>query len=1182
VISRRFFVFLPVLVVSFLAATWFWLLHTQSGARWIWAQVESATSNALSAADISGDISAGLLGRGIAYASDGVRVSIAEVSLSADVDLLPLRVTVLPAHVLDLRIELRGDKETDDESDLRETFANLQLPVELVFTDVVLERGAIERVGEDRGVVVDSVSLTGRWKDTWLVESFSLESPLVSAQGSGNFELFDDNELLLETDVALPGELTGLADTLRISTSAQGPLDGLVLQARTDEPRMHLRGRVSDITNTANWEAFLDVPSLDLPAHVEAPELPPLEITVEASGDAQTADVQAEVGFAHSDIRITIDANVDLSAATLSSQLDWQDAQWPVGDPEPRVSSRSGKVAVSGTLDDWTVAGTIELDVPELPPGVLTIDGGGDLDGASVRILDGDILGGTIAGDAAYSWRGSRPYTAQLELREIHTAAVLPDWPAVLSGKLELGGQQEPFQLSVLLADIAGPYGDRTLRADGGFDINDDRVSVDDLRIRHGETSVRVDGDPYSADGLRYQLHVDDFEYYLEDSFGSAEASGVLSLKPDAQFLRVDASSETFGWRDFRIANLAIVDRGEGILDAVVTADRLQSGSIDVGQLRLQAQLDKSRQRIDIETSSDRLRSALTIDGALDSWESPSLWSGQLTRLEIEHDAFATVLEEPSAIVLSKQSASIEKYCGIGRRGVELCMALSWDAATGLDMMATLASLPVDLVNAFVETGAHFDQVVSGGFRLQRRPDGALTGRADLAATPGRAISADDPEMFFDTGPARFGFDIDDDDLRGGVLDIPFPGLGQIEAEFEILDVADEGPGDISGFIDADLEDIGLLIALFPYVDSADGVLRADLDIGGSVDDPRVRGDFALEKGVLTYLPTGLKLDDIELRSELQENGEIELTGSFRAGDGRAEIRTRADHARTAARGLELTVRGENLTVIDVPDVRAVADADLRVNFDGQTLDLNGKIAIPHSRIRPANISATRVYESEDVIIVVGELPDEPADDRPAAEIDFAGSVVVELGNDVVVDLEVTEVRVKGSSEFTWSGDPMPNAIGRYDVDGEILVFGQRLEITEGFVRFENVRADDPYLRLRAEREIYGNTEVRRAGALVSGNLSRPTIEPYTTPVTTEERALTLLVTGSDFDIDQGVGAIDFGTYVAPRVFVSYGIGLFEEENVIRVRYDLKRGFGVTGSSGGREAGVDLSYRFEN
>ena len=158
----------------------------------------------------------------------------------------------------------------------------------------------------------------------------------------------------------------------------------------------------------------------------------------------------------------------------------------------------------------------------------------------------------------------------------------------------------------------------------------------------------------------------------------------------------------------------------------------------------------------------------------------------------------------------------------------------------------------------------------------------------------------------------------------------------------------------------------------------------------------------------------------------------------------------------------------------------------------------------------------------------------------------------------------------------------MPIASGRFIVDGEILAFGQRLEITEGAVQFPDVPANDPYLRIRAEREIFGNTQVRRAGVLVAGSVSRPTIEAYTTPVTTEERALTLLVTGSDFDYERGIGALDFGSYIAPRVYASYGIGLFDNDNVIRVRYDLQRGFGVTLSSGQKESGVDLSYRFEN
>jgi autotransporter translocation and assembly factor TamB len=98
---------------------------------------------------------------------------------------------------------------------------------------------------------------------------------------------------------------------------------------------------------------------------------------------------------------------------------------------------------------------------------------------------------------------------------------------------------------------------------------------------------------------------------------------------------------------------------------------------------------------------------------------------------------------------------------------------------------------------------------------------------------------------------------------------------------------------------------------------------------------------------------------------------------------------------------------------------------------------------------------------------------------------------------------------------------------------------------------------------------------------LVSGTAKQPTLQAYTVPVTTEERALTLLVTGNDFDYEKGVGAIGFGTYIAPKLFVSYGVGLFENDNVIGARYDLSRGFGIKATSGQKQSGVDLVYQFE-
>jgi len=170
---------------------------------------------------------------------------------------------------------------------------------------------------------------------------------------------------------------------------------------------------------------------------------------------------------------------------------------------------------------------------------------------------------------------------------------------------------------------------------------------------------------------------------------------------------------------------------------------------------------------------------------------------------------------------------------------------------------------------------------------------------------------------------------------------------------------------------------------------------------------------------------------------------------------------------------------------------------------------------------------------------------------------------------------------VSGRTNFSWDGAPVPIADGGFSLTGEIYAYGQLLKVTEGRVNFSNRPADNPFLNIRAEREIYGNSQVTRAGVLVTGTLKEPILEPYSVPMTTRERALTLLVTGSDFNYEQGVGTVEVGMYVAPKLFISYGIGLFDDQSVISARYDLGKGFGIKTTSGQRESGADITYTIE-
>ena len=1178
---RRILLLLAVVPVLIVAAAWYWLLHTESGARWAWMQAESATGSALTAAEVSGDLTSGVSVRGIEFTNDAVELAVDTVSLSARIQFSPLRVIVgrADASGFSLRI-LRRDSDKNAATDLHGIFAKLRLPFELVVGQLDVDVAVFDGLAGGKRLVIDALSLAGRWQDAIRIDRLQATAAAFDAAGSGQLSLSGENEVTIDADVVAKPALTRLDEAIAVAAEVHGSIDDLRITASTPEPETSMEGRLIGLGGDLAWELDLRAPSLVIPAA----DLPPLFVVASAHGDTRTLVAEGDVAFSGTDMQVGIAADIDMRAGAISADLDWRDAHWPVGKPEPRVESRVGQLSVSGSIDDWAVAGTLALVAPQLPPGRFTIDGEGDRDAVRISIVEGNVLGGTIQGRAEYSWRQPRPFAASLETKNVRTEAVLPAWPAVLSGKVDLSGQQRPLRLSADLRDVNGRFRDRPLVANGRVDYEDRAVRVANLELRHGESKARLDGQLYAAAGLTFDVFIDDLGLYVDGGFGELRAAGAVSLQPDAEFLRLDAASDLMGYRDLRIGGLRIEDAGDlgTVMSVEAAASSLAWGNVEVEQVLLTPHIGRQDQSIALDILTNGLRMTLSMRGALDDWKQSARWTGEIDELELHHEEFNAQLQQAAPVVLSAGRAEVDRLCLSGARGIGLCADAGWDSSDGIDVDARLSSVPIDLVNAFVDTRLEFDQVVGGEFSWHTGPRGRSGGRADLKMTAGTIVSIDDPERTLSTGESRLGFDIDEDDLRGGIIDLPLPGQGQVRAAFQVLDVAETGGAGLDGEIDIDLADIGIALPFLRVLDDAGGALRADIDVGGTVETPVLAGTITLEDGSISYLPIGLRLEEIDLNSSLNERGEIDLTGSFRAGEGRGQIRTRADRARTLATGIEVTLRGHNLTVIDVPDVKAIANTDIRVGFDGETLDVDGTLIVPRARIVPSSLGTSRVYESEDVVVIAGELPRETDYGAEAVDIRIVGSLEATLGDNVIIDLGVVETSVSGSTLLTWTGDPIPIANGQYDVDGEILAFGQRLEITEGSVQFPDVPADDPYLRIRAEREIFGNTQVRRAGVLVAGSLSRPTIEAYTMPITTEERALTLLVTGSDFDYERGIGAVDFGTYIAPRVYASYGIGLFDNENVIRVRYDLQRGFGVTFTSGQKESGLDLSYRFEN
>jgi translocation and assembly module TamB len=1103
---------------------------------------------------VNGTCARGLELQGIRYASGGVEATVAALSATFDISVLPTAIDILDARAHGIRVAIaRGDASGGAGADPSGILESLVLPFPLHIDD--FRATDIEVAIKDHRQVIDSLELSATWYEDIRVHGVAVGTPELDADGEAAIDLEKGNRITSDVRISLKPALTGAAEPVTVRLSTEGDVAGAHVLATVDT--------FASVDGSIQWQeelqatADVTLDQLELANFVsDWPAGFPVD------GDLHVVVNDAELSLHESALqiggtrgRIVIDAGLRRADYRIDGQLQWEQLRWPLPESETRVRSDIGDLRVSGTADAWTAAGTIGIEAGDLPAGKFEIEGKGNRDSASGRIIDSDVLGGQVAGEVAYAWRDQQPWLARVELTTVNLAPLFPDWPAVVSGRLDSEGTVEPFSLNAVLGELEGTLRGEPIGADGIVDIADGNVSVSGLRIDHGDSSASLDGALMTPAGLRFDARVADLSLYMNTLAGEVAATGTLSL--------ADA----------------------GFVDAAVRSPQLSINDLVLTGLEARLEASDAGQSLALVGVYEGTPFQAALEGAFGDWRKPqaSRFQGEFSRLDIDlGDEHSMTLSEPASVTFADGEFAVEDLCLTAEVGASLCATAQWLENGDYGVKLALQSVPVDFIEHLVDSPLVFDQRVSGTLDWQHTLGAGPLGSARLTLSAGNMAPVDEPDNVVTTGQGILDFDIERGRLLRGDIVLPFPGRGQVTGDFAVTDVRLGIESGIAGNLEIDLSSIRTLSRLAAFVDNASGALRATVNLAGTVTEPQWSGELSLKDGALSYNPIGLELTEVELNGTMDPDFRFDFSGTFRAGSGKAEIVSRADYSNTDEPGLMFRIRGEQLTLVNVRDVFVEADADIDLALDRETITINGAVSVPTARIRPRDITGRKINVSEDVVIVAGELPDLPEETQKRSAFEFRGELNVSLGDSVAIELDRARANVTGAVNFKWQGDAMPIANGRYLINGNIAAFGQVLDIADGSVQFSHVPADQPHIRVRAEREIYGNTQIRRAGVLVDGPIRRPTVEAYTQPMTTEERALTLLVTGSDFDFEQGIGAVDFGTYIAPRLFVSYGVGVFDRENIISARFDLTRGFGIKASSGSKESGVDLNYRFEN
>jgi autotransporter translocation and assembly factor TamB len=513
---------------------------------------------------------------------------------------------------------------------------------------------------------------------------------------------------------------------------------------------------------------------------------------------------------------------------------------------------------------------------------------------------------------------------------------------------------------------------------------------------------------------------------------------------------------------------------------------------------------------------------------------------------------------------------------------------------------------------------------VSGSFHavadLDVDADGGLSGSLDAGTDSlvlrntvrgqGWTLTVDPARLVADIGPEGLTGEIDlvvdeadQSELVVVLGRVSLPRLTNLEF--------DPGEQPVDGDLEVRLDDISLVEAFLMEIAEARGSFLLTTRVGGTLEALTVDGDADLSDGYALIPTIGLELTDMQFSASGRQEGTIEVNGQVRSGEGILRLTGRSERYPSAAEPTVFQVRGERFLLMDMPEVNLLAEPSLDLSFDGTTARLTGDVAIPRGRLGFPDLPPTAVTPSDDVVIVGDTLV---AKEPP---VPFGTDITVTLGDDVFFNGFGFTSNLVGAVRIQQEPGGQPSGRGEVRfINGTFRSFGQELRIEPGRLLFSGP-IDDPAVDARAFVRASDGTE---AGFRIGGTVQDLDVTTYSMPPKSDSDVMAYILFGRpmnqtssaegneasnsaavlganmlamslapslgldeariDTGSSQNKAQLVVGKYLSPRLYVGYGVGIYEPISTLRLRYLLTARWSIEAITGDQQS-TDLLWRIE-
>ncbi|EIM02345.1 pathogenicity protein [Rhodanobacter thiooxydans] len=924
-------------------------------------------------------------------------------------------------------------------------------------------------------------------------------------------------------------------------------------------------------------------------------------------------------------IKGSMEANgtVQLAAKPLSATLDirWSDLLLPA-DLAGQVLASRGVLKAGGSVDAYHAEGDIDIGPPgKLAKLALNLDGTPQL--LTLHTLALKQAQGVLQARGTLTLQPALAWQAEATADKFDPGQLFAGWNGALdfaiasSGSLPKNGPDATLEIR----QLAGKLRERAVSGHGKLHLSPGEVVDGQLDLASGGSTVKLDARPGASNDADLQLAIASLDDWLPDAGGRLDGHFNIRGRPPKLAINGQLRGQTLAWRQQKADTLRLIvgipdiSHPAGKLDLQTRGTHLQG--LLFQQLDLLAEGSQGNHRLTLDARGSQLSGRLALHGAL---KGPA-WNGTLSTFDLEPQGMpGWRLRQPSQLRYNDGAMSLSELC-LTAGDPQLCVTAKLDKPGNLDASYRLQALPLALLlNAAgdADLPIRAEGSLEGGGRIRRSAAGALSGNASLSSAQGSVSytdRAEEPLLRYDQ--LRVGADLAPAAQRitvHGGLD----NGGRIDG-LVTLSGAQQALG---GQLDLRLNSLAFVELFSSAVAGVKGGVDGNFRFAGTLKQPTVTGQ-ANVRGFAAEVPSaGLKLSEGQLTLSTTDARQLLIRGSVRSGKGSVAIEG------SAVLGSEtranLTLKGSQFSAVDIPAARVVLSPDLIVKQDATGIDVSGALSIDSADINAEKLLGTGATQhSSDVVVVDDKQPQETA-----SKLSVSAMVKVDLGHKAHVVGMGLDGHVSGTLTVVERPGRATTGQGQLAVDGTYKAYGQSLHIQRGQLLFAGTPIDNPGLNIRAVRKLNPNATIdegQEVGLLVAGTAQRPVLTVFSNPAMEQSDALSYLVTGKplsqvkggegdmvgaaaqalgsaagdllaksigakigldDVGVSSnaalgGSSAFTVGKYLSPRLYLSYGVGLFEPGEVITLRYRLSKRWHLEAQQATLFSRASLNYRIE-